>query len=249
MGKHVFAHVGWRTHAVVHPDGEYIQKPYILPDFKGLSHSLGLGLAGMPGNTAYFGFLEICKPKAGEILVVSSAAGAVGQLVGQIGKLHGMTVVGIAGSDEKCAKLRSIGFDYAINYKSQDIAEELKKVCPTGIDCYFDNVGGVQTAIVISQMRDFGRISVCGAISQYNGEPAQVPIVQPAVVFKQLTIEGFMVFRWMPQWLDGINQMLQWVRDGKIKVDETISHGFETMPKAFIDMLSGSNTGKVVIKV
>lgn len=231
------------------PNGEYIQKPYLLPNFGELSHSLGLGVAGMPGNTAYFGFLEICKPKEGEILVVTSAAGAVGQLVGQIGKIKGMTVIGIAGSEEKCTKLRSLGFDFAINYKSQNVAEELKKAAPTGVDCYFDNVGGEQAAIVISQMRDYGRVSVCGALSGYNNETPEVPILQPAFVFRQLLMEGFMVFRWLPQWEEGINQMLQYVREGKIKVDETVSEGFESMPKTFIDMLNGTNTGKVVIKI
>lgn len=199
-------------------------QPYVLPSFGNLPASLGLGHLGMPGNTAYFGFLEICKPKEGEVVVVSGAAGAVGNLVGQIAKIKGCKVIGIAGSDDKCAWLTSeIGFDHAINYKTEAIADVLKKYAPNGVDCYFDNVGGGISSIVISQMSEFGRISVCGSISSYNlpiSEWPMVPILQPLFVFKQLMMQGFIVKRYWDNWFDGIAQLKQWTDEGKLKYRE-----------------------------
>lgn len=227
-------------------------KPYLLPDFGKLSRSLAIGAVGMPGNTAYFGLLEICKPKAGEVLVVSGAAGAVGSLVGQIGKLKGLKVIGIAGSDEKCELLvKDFGFDYAINYKTANVEEELKKAAPNGVDCYFDNVGGELSYIVLHQMNSFGRISVCGSISVYNKNPAdypKIPDLQKLFNWKQLRMEGFIVNRWANRWMEGLSQMLEWIKEGKIKYEETVTNGFERMPQAFIEMLSGKNVGKAVVK-
>jgi prostaglandin reductase 1 len=204
----------------------------------------------MPGNTAYFGFLEICQPKEGETVVVSTAAGAVGSLVGQIAKIKGCRVVGITGSDEKCKWLTNdLGFDAAINYKTADLKKELKAAAPKGIDCYFDNVGGEISQNVIEQMNLSGRISVCGAITGYNGQEVQVNAPQKNFVFKQLKMEGFIVHRWANRWMEGVNQMLQWIKDGKIKFQETVTEGFENMPQAFMEMLNGKNTGKAVVKV
>lgn len=171
VGAYVCGSFGWRTHTVFNPkdDNNLVMRPYVLPSFGDLPLSLGLGHLGMPGNTAYFGLLEICQPKAGEIVVVSGAAGAVGTIVGQIAKIKGCKVIGIAGSDDKCKWLtKEMGFDHAINYKTDNVSEVLKKYAPDGVDCYFDNVGGGLSSIVIHQMRDFGRISVCGSISSYN---------------------------------------------------------------------------------
>lgn len=171
VGAYVCGSFGWRTHTVFNPNNasDLAMRPYVLPPFGDLPLSLGLGHLGMPGNTAYFGFLEICKPKEGEIVVVSGAAGAVGSIVGQIAKIKGCKVIGIAGSDDKCAWLtKEMGFDHAINYKTEAVAEVLKKYAPDGIDCYFDNVGGGLSSIIINGMREFGRISVCGSISSYN---------------------------------------------------------------------------------
>ena len=222
----------------------------MLPDFEGLPISLGDGCLGMPGNTAYFGFLEICQPKAGETVVVTGAAGAVGSLVGQIAKIKGCRVIGFAGSDEKCAWLeQELGFDKAINYKKGDQAQQLKEAAPKGVDCYFDNVGGDLSSMIITQMNLFGRISCCGAISEYNDVVIQVPAPQKSFVFNQLKMEGFIVSRWSERWMEGITQMLQWVQEGKIKYHETITIGFENQPKAFIDMLRGKNTGKALVKV
>lgn len=207
----------------------------------------------MPGNTAYFGFLDICQPKRGEVVVVSGAAGAVGSLVGQIAKIIGCTVIGIAGSDGKCEWLtKEMGFDYAINYKTASIDEELKRVAPDGVDCYFDNVGGETSTIVLSRMRLFGRVSVCGSTSSYNlpmNEWPKMPIFQPLLIHKQLSMQGFLFTRFLTKWFDGIGQMKMWTEQGKLKYRETITNGFENMPQALIDMLDGKNYGKAVVKV
>lgn len=225
----------------------------MLPDLGSLSRSLALGALGLTGNTAYFGLVEICKPQAGETLVVSTAAGAVGSIVGQIGKIKGLKVIGIAGSDEKCKWIKKdLGFDHAINYKKVNVEEALRKVAPKGVDIYFDNVGGRMSSVVIDQMNDFGRISVCGFITAYNDTPDQwekVPILQPHICSKQLTMQGFIVSRWRDRWLEGITEIFKWIQQGKIKTKETVTKGFENMPQAFIDMLRGANIGKAVIKV
>jgi len=249
-GAIVFAQVGWRTFTIIVPDKFAQHELYVLPDFGGLPNSLAVGCLGMPGNTAYFGFLEICQPKAGETVVVTGAAGAVGSLVGQIAKLKGCRVVGFAGSDDKCKWLEDeLGFDKAINYKNGDMAAALKEAAPNGVDCYFDNVGGTLSYNVISQMKAFGRISVCGAISGYNDQEILVPAVQKFFVFNQLKMEGFIVHRWADRWLEGITEMSKWIQEGKIKYHETITLKFENTPKAFIEMLRGKNSGKAVVKI
>jgi len=253
VGDVVYGHLGWRT--VTNVNLEAAKKEmlsfYKLPDFQGLPYTLALGALGMPGNTAYFGFLEICKPKEGETVVVSGAAGAVGSIVGQIAKIKGCRVIGIAGSDEKAKWLENeLKFDKVINYKTADISKELQAAAPKGVDCYFDNVGGVISSIVLSQMNHRGRISVCGSISAYNADLTklpQAPVIQPSMVFKELTMEGFVVTRWQSRWNEGIEQNMQWIKQGKLVYKETVTKGFENMPKAFIEMLQGKNFGKAVI--
>lgn len=248
-GTTVFAQVGWRTHTIVNPKKTLQQDFYALPDLNGLSPSLGTGILGMPGNTAYFGLLEICNPKAGETVVVTAAAGAVGSLVGQIAKIKGCRVVGFAGTDDKCKWLEDeLGFDKAINYKTADIAKSLKEAAPKGVDCYFDNVGGELSAVILTQMNLYGRISVCGCISGYNDQEFQVSAPQKYFVWQQLKQEGFIVSRWADRWMEGLTEIAKWLQGGKVKYHETITLGFENMPKAFIDMLRGKNTGKAVVK-
>ncbi|KAF7987506.1 hypothetical protein HCN44_003268 [Aphidius gifuensis] len=258
VGKRIVGSLGWRTHTIINTEDQKADSlgtpgNYILPEIGDLPASVGLGVLGMPGNTAYFGFLDICQPKAGETLVVSGAAGAVGSLVGQIGKIKGLTVIGIAGSDDKCQWLKNeCGFDHTINYKTQNVGVELKKLAPDGVDCYFDNVGGDISTTVMYQMKLFGRVSVCGSISSYNADVNAQPkttILQPAIVFNQLKIEGFIVTRWADKWQEGIVQNLKWIQEGKLKYRETVTYGFENMFNAFAGMLKGENTGKAIVKV
>lgn len=224
---------------------------YHLPDLGDLPASLGIGVLGMPGNTAYFGLLDICKAQEGETVVVTSAAGSVGSLVGQIAKIKGCHVVGFAGSDEKCKWLEDeLGFDKVINYKTPNPAAALKEAAPHGVDCFFDNSGGSLSSIIIRQMNLNGRVAVCGAVSEYNAT-SNVTIPSPFrnIILQQLTLQGFVVYRYVDRWMEGIEQILKWIHEGKVKYHETVSEGFENMPQAFIDCLNGSNFGKAVVKV
>merc|ERR1712037_198464 len=256
VGTTIVLMAGWVERGIVDPDKMKKDSPggtlggvMPAPDLPGLSKSLLLGACGMPGNTAYFGLLELCKPKSGETVVVTGAAGAVGSLVGQIAKLKGCKVIGFAGSDSKCAFLREIGFEKAYNYKKIKIEEALKDGAPGGVDCFFDNVGGSDGAVIINHMNVFGRISICGAISTYNAlETVQVPATTQSFVGKQLKMEGFLVARWANRWEEGLGQMAKWIKEGKIKPEETIVEGFEKIPQAFIGLFSGSNLGKMIVK-
>ncbi|XP_051172013.1 prostaglandin reductase 1-like isoform X2 [Leptopilina boulardi] len=262
VGRRILGRLGWTSHMIINPNDDdktkfLSQPPHLIPETENISPSLYLGVLGMPGNTAYFGFLEICKPKAGETLVVSGAAGAVGSHVGQIGKIKGLKVIGIAGSDEKCKWLvDELGFDHAINYKTDDIIAALKKIAPNGIDCYFDNVGGELSNIVMYQMNNFGRIAVCGCISSYNSPDLEdvtklpkVGLVQRVFINKQLKMEGLHISRWFSQYNESTNQNLKWLQEGKIKPKETITKGFENMFQAFNGMMQGKNFGKAIVKV
>jgi NADPH-dependent curcumin reductase CurA len=214
--------------------------------------STALGVLGMPGMTAYFGFLDICRPQPGETVVVSGAAGAVGSLVGQIAKIKGCRAVGIAGGDDKVAWLtRELGLDAAFNYKTtQDYFAKLKELCPNGIDCYFDNVGGAITDAVLPLLNVRARISICGQISQYNAAKPE-PGIRPYVFLltKQARAEGFIISQFMDRFPEGIAQMAQWLREGKLKIRETVIEGFENMPRALIGVLSGDNTGKMIVAI
>jgi len=256
VGSVVYGDFGWQSHTIFSPDSKndgFITEPFVLPDLESLPYSYALGCLGMPGNTAYFGFLELCQPKKGETVVVTGAAGAVGCLVGQIAKIKGCTVIGYAGTDDKCNWLKTeCNFDYAFNYKTCDILKSLKEAAPKGVDCYFDNVGGEMSSAIISQMNLFGRISVCGSISAYNEKLEELPkvtILQPSFVFKQLKMEGFIVSRWKTRFPEGFKHMHNWIKSGELKYRETVTNGFENMPKAFMEMLKGKNTGKAIVKV
>src|SRR5271166_3353994 len=245
-GDFVVGYWGWQDHAVAPAAAMQKLNPQLAPV------STALGVLGMPGMTAYFGFLEICKPQPGEVVVVSGGAGAVGSLVGQIAKIKGCHVVGIAGADDKIDWMtKELGFDAAFNYKTtSDYFGKLKELCPKGIDCYFDNVGGAITDAVFPLMNTYGRISICGQISQYNADkPEPGPRLLGLVLVKQLKVEGFIVFRWQNRYQEGIAQMAQWLGEGKLKHREEIVNGFENTAKAFIGMLKGDNTGKMLVKV
>merc|ERR1711976_179243 len=220
------------------------------PSIGNLSPSLLLGACGMTGNTAYFGLLEPCKPKAGETVVVNGAAGAVGSMVGQIAKIKGCRVIGFAGTDKKCETvINKYRFDKAYNYNKVSVSEALDDGAPNGVDCFFDNVGGDDASIVINHMNPFGRIAVCGAIATYNDKTKpRVPMTSHTFVFNQLKMEGFLVTRWLDRWEEGIKQMATWVMEGKIQTEETVVEGFERMPDALIGLFTGSNKGKMVVK-
>ncbi|XP_069332779.1 prostaglandin reductase 1 [Eulemur rufifrons] len=247
-GTIVVAFSGWRTHSI--SDGKDLEKlPTEWPDTIPLS--LAVGTVGMTGLTAYFGLLDICGVKGGETVMVNAAAGAVGSVVGQIAKLKGCKVVGAAGSDEKVAYLKKLGFDVVFNYKTvESLKETLKKASPDGYDCYFDNVGGEFSNIVIPQMKTFGRIAICGAISTYNRTGVLPPGPAPEnVIYQQLRMEGFLVTRWQGDARQkALKDLLKWVLEGKIQYHEHITEGFENMPAAFMGMLKGDNLGKTIVK-
>ncbi|XP_037008656.2 prostaglandin reductase 1 [Artibeus jamaicensis] len=247
-GAIVSAPSGWTTHSI--SDGKQLEMlPAEWPDT--LPLSLRLGTVGMTGLTAYFGLLDICGAKAGDTVLVNAAAGAVGSVVGQIAKLKGCKVIGAAGSDDKVAYLKKLGFDVAFNYKTiESLEETLKKASPDGYDCYFDNVGGEFSNVVIPQMKKFGRIAVCGAISTYNLTRPRPPGPPPEVViYQQLRMEGFIVSRWQGEVRQkALKDLLKWVTEGKVQYNEHVTEGFDNMPAAFMGMLKGDNLGKAIVK-
>lgn len=210
-----------------------------------------LGILGMTGLTAYFGLMHIGKPKAGETVVVSGAAGAVGIVVGQIAKIQGCYVVGIAGTDEKIKMLKEeFGFDDAINYKTTpDIKKAIATACPKGVDIYFDNVGGEISDAVISSINFHARIPLCGQISLYNSsETPMGPRLQPMLLTRSVLMQGFIVSNFQEHFPEGIKHLAQWLKEGKLKFTETIEHGFENLPQALLGLFKGDNTGKMIVE-
>jgi NADPH-dependent curcumin reductase CurA len=245
VGDTVRANIGWQEWAVV---PAHIAKP-VNPELGPVS--TGVGVLGMPGMTAYFGLLAVLKPRAGDTLVVSAASGAVGAVVGQIGKINGCFVIGVAGSDEKCKYIvDELGFDAAINYKTQDVSAELARLSPTGVDCYFDNVGGSVTDAVFENLALKARVAICGQISQYNAATPQMGPRNLGVLTKtRATIEGFLVYDFELQHEIARVRIADWIKDGSIKYKEDVVDGFENAPEAFIGLLTGKNFGKLLIKV
>lgn len=245
-GDFVAGMLAWKTQQI--SNGEGMQK--IDPTRAPLSTYLGI--LGMTGLTAFLGLYEIGKPKKGETLLVSGAAGAVGSVVGQIGKILGLTVIGIAGSDEKVALLQSeFGFDYGINYKTtKNMKAALKEAAPKGIDIYFDNVGGPISDAVLFSINKFARMVICGAISVYN--MTEIPrgiSVQPFLIKNSALMQGFIVSNYTDKFPQATKQLATWLAKGKLTYRETIVEGFENTPQAFLDMMAGNKTGKMVIKV
>jgi NADPH-dependent curcumin reductase CurA len=245
-GDFVVGNGGWREYSVGDAKGYTPVDPGVAP------LQAYLGVLGMPGQTAYVGLLEIGQPKAGETVFVSGAAGAVGGLVGQIAKVKGCRTVGSAGSAEKVKHLREkLGFDAAFNYKDGPAAQALDALCPEGIDVYFDNVGGEQLDAALGKMKNFGRIALCGAISQYNAThrpPGPSNLV--LAVGKRLTLRGFIVSDHREHYADFVREMSGWLREGKVTLQETIVEGgLGKAPEAFIGLLRGDNTGKMLVKL
>lgn len=244
-GDLVFGDTGWQEYASV-PARALTKLPKIEPMTNLIS------VYGIAGLTAYFGLLDVGRPNSGETVVVSAAAGAVGSLVGQIAKIKGCRVVGIAGGAEKCAWVtKELGFDAALDYKSGALFKTLKAAAPNGIDVYFDNVGGDIFEACLAQMNVRGRIACCGAVSQYDmAPPASGPRGVPGlIVVKRLRVEGFIVTDFFDQRERAITDLQSWVQSGKLKVQEDVIEGLENTPQALIGLLAGENRGKRMVHV
>lgn len=244
-GDIVYGMLGWADYWVAKAKDLCKLNPKIAPV------TTALGVLGMPGLTAYVGMLDIGQPKKGETAVISGAAGAVGSVAGQIARIKGCRVVGIAGSDAKLEFLRrELGFDAAINYKTGDISQALRRACPEGVDIYFDNVGGPITDAVLAQIRHGARIIICGQISMYNrDEPEMGPRPYPLLLVNSALMKGFIVYDYQERHSEALAQLVRWVKAGKIKYRETIVEGLENAPKAFIGLFKGENIGKQIVKV
>jgi NADPH-dependent curcumin reductase CurA len=209
-----------------------------------------LGILGMTGLAAFFGLMDIGKPQVKETVVVSGAAGAVGMVAGQIAKLQGCRVVGIAGSDEKMKLLKEVGFDETINYKTiPDIKKAIADLCPNGVDIYFDNVGGEISDAVIANINFHARIALCGQISLYNStEIPMGPRLQPMLLTRSALMQGFIVGNYQSRFPEGILHLTKWVEENKLTFKETIVHGFDQLPAAFIGLFDGENIGKMIVE-
>jgi NADPH-dependent curcumin reductase len=248
-GDIVLTTSGWQEYSLATIDG-----------VRRVDRSLGpisyaLGVLGMPGLTAYTGLLNIGKPRPGETVVVAAASGAVGSVVGQLGKIKGCRVVGAAGGQQKCAFVEAeLGFDICIDHHRPDFGEKLKAACPNGIDIYFENVGGAVFDGVLPLLNNFARIPVCGLIAHYSDAelppgPDRVPQLMRSILVKRLTLSGFIVTDYFSQYPDFVREMTIWLREGRIKYREDITDGLENAPRELIRLLKGGNFGKKIIRV
>ncbi len=244
-GDLVSGFTGWQQYVTVR--AKHLQK--LLP---GVTPEMALSSLGLTGLTAYFGLLDVGRPKAGETVVVSGAAGAVGSVAGQIAKLKGCRVVGTAGSDAKCAWITGeLGFDAALNYrKSQNLAADLGRLCPEGVDIYFDNVGGPMLEAVLTHLKPHARVILCGAISQYNStEPVRGPSNWFSLIVNRVRVEGFILIDYEKRFAEAVQEMAPWAISGKINSRVDIVDGIENAPKALLRLFSGENTGKQLVRV
>ena len=249
-GDAVTAHQGWQSHIRVSGDS---------PTLRSADTALAplpawLGVVGMPGRTAYFGLQRVGKPKAGETLVVSAASGAVGSVVGQLGRILGLRVVGVAGGAEKCRYcVHELGFDACVDYKAGTLESDLQAACPNGIDIYFENVGGPVTRAVARLLNEGARVPICGFVSLYNSEEDLAKAETPFSVFGALASPPehrfFLVGEWHAEWDEASRELAGWIGSGGLKYRETISEGLESAPTAFRGMLSGKNFGKQLVHI
>ena len=244
-GDIVRAGLGWQEYGVV---PAHLVHPV---DLSFGPISTALGVLGMPGLTAYFGLLEVGRPVPGDTVVVSAASGAVGAVVGQIARIVGCRVVGIAGTDEKVDYITTeLGFDAGINYRTEDVGDALAETCPDGVNVYFDNVGGTVTDAVLGNLAPRARVAICGQISQYNlAEPETGPRNLRQLLVNQARMEGFLVFRFESRYEEARPRLAEWVKAGRIKYREDIVNGLENAPRAFIGMMNGANFGKLLVSV
>ncbi|MDN3486360.1 NADP-dependent oxidoreductase [Pseudoalteromonas sp. APC 3224] len=249
-GEWVLAYTGWQTYAI--SNGEGLMSLGKEPT----NPSYALGIMGMPGFTAYMGLLDIGAPKAGETVVVAAATGPVGATVGQIAKIKGCKVVGVAGGSEKCAHaVETLGFDACIDHKAEDFAEQLEKACEQGIDVYYENVGGKVFDAVLPLLNTSARVPICGLVSQYNATslpegPDRLGMLMGQLLTKRIKMQGFIIFDDYGDRYDEFAQDMQkWLQDGKVQYREHLVDGFEKTISAFNDMISGKNFGKTVVKI
>ena len=250
VGDLVVGATGWQSHSI--SDGtQLVPLPPGLP-----SPSMALGVLGMPGMTAYMGLMDIGQPKAGETLVVAAASGAVGSVVGQVAKIKGLHVVGVAGGAEKCRYVvDELGFHACVDHKSPSFADDLAKACDKGVDIYYENVGGAVFDAVLPLLNTKARIPLCGLIAQYNATalpdgPDRLALLQRTILTKRLRMQGFIVFDdYGDRHQEFFAAMAPWVRDGKVKFREDVVDGLDHAPSAFIGLLEGRNFGKLVVKV
>ena len=243
-GDKVLTSLGWQQYGVARG------KELNMIDASRVPASYYLGILGMPGLTAWFGLLEIGKPKAGETLVVSAASGAVGSVVGQLGKLKGMRVVGIAGGREKCDYVvNELKFDGCVDYRAGNLHEDLKAACPKGIDVDFENVGGEILDTILRQMNLFGRVIVCGLISEYNATQPHAYKSMRAILVNRIRMQGMIVFDWKERYEEALSDLGSRVAAGKLRYKESIVEGLENAPRGLIDLLAGRNFGKQLVKL
>ena len=250
VGDSVVGRGGWQQYSVVDASEAAALRKV---DPKRITLSAYLGAVGMPGVTAWYGLVRICEPKPAATIVVSAASGAVGSAVGQLAKVRGCRAIGIAGGADKCRYVvEELGFDACVDYKahadSKALYQALKAVTPEGVDGYFENVGGAVLDAVLPRMNAFGRIAVCGMISGYNGAP--IPLSQPQLILQsRLRVEGFIVSEHLEDWPAALKELGDLVASGKLKYRETVAHGIEAAPEAFLGLLKGRNFGKQLVKL
>ena len=249
VGEIVLAPVGWQEYMLSDGDGLQEIDPALGPV------SYALGVLGMPGLTAYTGLLNIGQPQPGETLVVAAASGAVGSVVGQIAKLKGCSVIGIAGGAEKCRYVKEeLGFGDCLDHREPNLADRLRTACPEGIDIYFENVGGEVFTAVFPLLNNFARIPVCGLIARYNATeppagPDRLPQLMHQILVKRLTFRGYIVSDFASQYPQFLEEVGGWLRDGRIKYKEDVTEGLENAPRELIGMLRGENFGKKIVRV
>ena len=248
-GELVRAFSGWQDYALSNGQGLMKIDPRISRP------SYALGVLGMPGLTAYVGLLDIGEPKAGETVVLAASTGAVGSVVGQIAKLKGCRVVGIAGAKEKCEyAVKELGYDACVSHYDDDMAEQLENACPKGIDVYFENVGGSSWEAVMPLLNNFARVPVCGLIAHYNQTelppgPDRMSMLQGMILTRSIKMQGFIVGNYLDRVPAFIGDMTQWMAEGKIRYREHVVEGLENAPEAFLGLFKGANFGKLVVKV
>jgi NADPH-dependent curcumin reductase CurA len=245
VGSTVFALLGWQQYAVI-DEATQVQ---VVPE--GIEPEAALSVFGVTGMTAYWGLLDVGRPEAGETVLVSGAAGATGSIVGQIARIKGCRVVGLAGSDEKCAWLTDVlGFDEAINYRTADLPQAVRSACPAGIDVFFDNVGGDILEVALGQLALRGRVVLCGAIATYNDEvPRPGPSTINSLIVQRGRMEGFIILDYADRFGEAAMQLGAWLAEGEMRYEVDVVDGLDNAPAALDRLFTGANTGKVMVRL